>query len=94
MPLYRHFRDVPLVSISDAQRRPVQDANWLATIYHGIELREYTLNPQMGGYVAFLGRISRRKGLDTAIRAARRCNAASTIVSGPPAAMAAAYERL
>src|SRR5207302_7143253 len=31
-PLYRYFRDVPLVSISDAQRRPVPDANWLATM--------------------------------------------------------------
>jgi len=61
-PLYRYFRDVSLVSISDAQRRPVLDANWLATIYHGIELGEFTLNPQMAGYVAFLGRISRDKG--------------------------------
>jgi hypothetical protein len=44
---------VPLVSISAAQRRPVPDANWLATIYHGIELDEFTFNPQMGGYLAF-----------------------------------------
>jgi glycosyltransferase involved in cell wall biosynthesis len=52
-PLYAEFPDVPLVSISDAQRRPVPDANWLATIYHGIELDEFTFNPQMGGYLAF-----------------------------------------
>jgi len=63
---------VPLVSISDAQRRPVPDANWVATIYHGIELDEFTFNPQMGGHLAFLGRISPDKGLDTAIRVARR----------------------
>jgi hypothetical protein len=36
--MYREFADVPLVSISDAQRRPVPHANWLATIYHGIQL--------------------------------------------------------
>jgi glycosyltransferase involved in cell wall biosynthesis len=83
-PLYRYFRDVPLVSISDAQRRPVPDANWLATIYHGIELGEFTLNPQMGGYVAFLGRISRDKGLDTAIRAARRAGVPLRIAARMP----------
>jgi glycosyltransferase involved in cell wall biosynthesis len=71
-PLYRHFSDVPLVSISDAQRRPVPDANWMATVYHGIDLGEFTFNPEMGGYLVFLGRISPEKGLDTAIRVARR----------------------
>jgi glycosyltransferase involved in cell wall biosynthesis len=71
-PLYRHFRDVPLVSISDAQRTPVPDANWVATVYHGIELEEFTFKPAMGGYLAFLGRIAPEKGLDTAIRVARR----------------------
>ncbi|HLZ31660.1 MAG TPA: glycosyltransferase family 4 protein [Chloroflexota bacterium] len=70
--LYRNFNDVPLVSISDAQRVPIPDANWAATIYHGIELGQYTFNPRMGGYLAFLGRISPEKGLDTAIRVARR----------------------
>jgi glycosyltransferase involved in cell wall biosynthesis len=71
-PLFRHFDEVPLVSISDAQREPEPRANWAATIYHGIELDEYTFNPRMGGYLAFLGRISPEKGLDTAIRIARR----------------------
>lgn len=70
--LYRQFGDVPLVSISDAQRAPIPAANWAATIYHGIELDQYTFNPRMGGYLAFLGRISPEKGLDTAIRIARR----------------------
>jgi glycosyltransferase involved in cell wall biosynthesis len=35
-------------------------------------LDQYTFNPRMGGYLAFLGRISPEKGLDTAIRIARR----------------------
>ena len=83
-PLYRHFRDVPLVSISDAQRRPVPDANWVATIYHGIELDEFTFNPQMGGYLAFLGRISPDKGLDTAIRVARRAGVPLLIAARMP----------
>ena len=83
-PLYRHFHDVPLVSISDAQRHPVSDANWVATIYHGIELDEFTFNPQMGGYLAFLGRISPDKGLDTAIRVARRAGVPLLIAARMP----------
>lgn len=69
--LYQEFSDVPLVSISNAQRAPVADANWVATVYHGIELGQYTFNPQRGRYLAFLGRISPEKGVDTAIRIAQ-----------------------
>jgi glycosyltransferase involved in cell wall biosynthesis len=71
-PLYRRFQNVPLVSISNAQRRPVAWANFVATVYHGIPLEDFTFNPQPGSYLAFLGRISPDKGLDTAIRVAQR----------------------
>jgi glycosyltransferase involved in cell wall biosynthesis len=83
-PLYQPFRDVPLVSISHAQRRPLPDANWLATVYHGIELAELTFNPRMGGYLAFLGRISPEKGLDTAIRVAGRAGMPLKIAARMP----------
>jgi glycosyltransferase involved in cell wall biosynthesis len=69
-PLYRAFTDVPLVSISDAQRAPVPDAHWIATVYHGIDLDALAFNPSPGNYLVFLGRISPEKGLDTAIRIA------------------------
>jgi glycosyltransferase involved in cell wall biosynthesis len=71
VPLYREFSDAPLVSISDAQRRPIPWANWAATVHHGIDLDEFTFNPAPGRYLAFLGRISPEKGLDAAIRIAR-----------------------
>ena len=71
-PLYRGFADVPLVSISDAQRAPVAWANFVATIHHGVELDQFTFNPRAGRYLAFLGRISPEKGLDTAIRAGQQ----------------------
>ncbi len=71
-PLYRQFNDVPLVSISDAQRRPVWWANFVATIHHGTDLDEYTFNARPDGYLAFLGRITPDKGLDAAIRIAAR----------------------
>jgi glycosyltransferase involved in cell wall biosynthesis len=70
--VYHEFDDVPLVSISDAQRQPVPAANWVGTVYHGIPLDEFTFNPRPGRYLAFLGRISPDKGLDTAIRVARQ----------------------
>ena len=69
-PLYDEFTDVPLVSISNAQRAPVPDANWVSTIYHGIPTHQYTFRPEPGRYLAFLGRVSPEKGVDTAIRIA------------------------
>ncbi len=70
--LFRRFADIPLVSVSDAQRRPAPHARWVATVHHGIDLGAFTFSPRPGGYLAFLGRVSPEKGLDTAIRVARR----------------------
>lgn len=72
LPYYLGFGDMPLVSISDAQRRPITDANFAATIYHGIpvDTHQPTFDPR-GGYVAFLGRISPEKGPERAIAIAR-----------------------
>src|SRR2546430_13548161 len=71
-PLYLGFSEMPLVSISNDQRRPVAKANFVATIHHGIpaNLHKPVYNPR-GGYVAFLGRISPEKRPDRAIRIAR-----------------------
>ncbi len=71
-PLYRHFNEMPLVSISNAQRTPVPDASFVATVQHGLpaELLPRSLHSQ-GGYLAFLGRISPEKRVDRAIRIAR-----------------------
>jgi glycosyltransferase involved in cell wall biosynthesis len=70
--LYSGFPDFPLVSISNAQREPIANANVMATVYHGLPLNLYKpiLKPQ-GNYLAFLGRISPEKGPDRAIRIAR-----------------------
>jgi len=71
-PLYLGFSNMPLVSISDAQREPVPKANFVATVLHGIpsDLFAPTFSPR-DGYVAFLGRISPEKRPDRAIRIAR-----------------------
>jgi len=71
-PLYLGFSEMPLVSISNDQRRPIANANFVATVHHGIptDLHKPIYNPR-GGYVAFLGRISPEKRPDRAIRIAR-----------------------
>lgn len=71
-PLYRHFKEMPLVSISNAQRAPVPDASFVSTVYHGLpdDMLTRSLHAQ-GGYLAFLGRISPEKRADRAIRIAR-----------------------
>jgi glycosyltransferase involved in cell wall biosynthesis len=69
--LAHHFRDLPLVSVSRAQRRHLPRGNWVATIHHGIPVEHYRLRTQPGDYLAFLGRISIEKRLDRAIEIAR-----------------------
>jgi glycosyltransferase involved in cell wall biosynthesis len=82
--IYRAFADLPLVSISNAQRQPLPMANWQGTVYHGIELDQFTFNPRSGRYLAFLGRISPEKGLDVAIRVARRAGVPLLVAARPP----------
>jgi glycosyltransferase involved in cell wall biosynthesis len=70
--LYREFSEIPVVSISNAQREPLARANWLATVYHGLPEDLYRFREQHGRYLAFLGRISPEKRVDRAIEIARR----------------------
>jgi glycosyltransferase involved in cell wall biosynthesis len=71
-PLFATYDDVAVVSISDAQRRPVPRARWQRTVHHGVPLDLHNLGDGSGGYLAFLGRASPEKGLDRAITIARR----------------------
>jgi len=69
--LVRRFPDAPFISISNNQRKPLSDANWLGTVYHG--LPDNSLRPtfEPGSYLAFLGRLTADKGPEAAIRIAR-----------------------
>ncbi len=71
-PLYQEYAEVPLVSISDAQRIHLPQANWAATIHHGLPPELYTFQPHPSSYLLFLGRISPEKRPDSAIRVACR----------------------
>ena len=75
-PVFSTFSDVPVISISNAQRRPVPQAKWVHTIYHG--LPENLLTPKMSkhDYLAVLGRIAPEKGVDRAIKIAAKVDRA------------------
>jgi glycosyltransferase involved in cell wall biosynthesis len=70
--VYGEYAELPLVSISDAQRLPLLEANWRATVYHGLPSELYRLHPEPGKYLAFLGRIAVEKRADHAIELAKR----------------------
>jgi glycosyltransferase involved in cell wall biosynthesis len=72
-PLFTTFSSIPLISISNAQRRPVPQANFVRTIHHGLPEKLLTPRPVTPSYLAVLGRIAPEKGVDRAIRIAIRC---------------------
>jgi glycosyltransferase involved in cell wall biosynthesis len=72
-PLYLDYDNVGFVSISDAQRLPVEEMNWAETVYHGLpaDLGKPFDTPS-GDYLLFLGRISPEKDTESAIRVAQK----------------------
>jgi glycosyltransferase involved in cell wall biosynthesis len=71
-PLYQEFREMPVVSISHAQRAPLPWLNWQGTVYHGLPADLYPFRGVPEPYLAFLGRLSPEKGADRAVEIARR----------------------
>ena len=83
--VYQRFPEMPVISISDSQRKPLPDANWQGTVHHGLPRQALSLGSGSGGYLAFLGRTSPEKGLDDAIEIAKR--------AGVPLKIAAKIDR-
>src|SRR5438876_289199 len=71
--VFATFPSIPVISISDAQRRPVAGAGWIRTIHHGLPERLLTPQPVAPAYLSFLGRISPEKAVDQSIWIAKRC---------------------
>ena len=84
-PLFAAFPTIPVISISNSQRRPVPHAGWLRTIHHGLPEKLLTPRSVKPSYLAFLGRIAPEKGVDRAIQVAREV--------GIPLKMAAKVDR-
>ncbi len=80
------YPEAALISISDAQRRPLPRAEWMATVPHGVPADLYPMGRGNGGYLAFLGRISPEKRVDAAIAVAR--------AAGLPLRIAAKVDRV
>ena len=86
MPFYRFFRELPLVAVSNDQRKCLPSVNWAATVHHGLPRDLLPFQPKVsGGYLAFLGRISPEKRPDHAIEIAVR--------TGMPLKIAAKVDR-
>lgn len=69
--LLAEFTDIPLVAISQSQRRWCTEANWVGTVHHGLSFDATPFNAEPGDYLAFVGRIAPEKGVDQAIELAR-----------------------
>lgn len=72
-PLFDTFSSIPVVSISNAQRRPLPQANWVRTVHHGLPEKMLVPKPVKPSYFGFLGRIAPEKRVDRAIRIAQHC---------------------
>lgn len=94
VPIYKKFNTVPLVSISNSQRKPLPYANWTGTVYHGLPDNLYTPGTGEGGYLAFLGRISPEKRPDRAIAIAKRTGIPLKIAAKVDKADQAYYEQV
>ena len=92
-PLFDEFADMPLISISDAQRTPLPDAGWIGTVHHGLPLDLLTFHPGPGTYLAFLGRIAPEKRVDRAIAIATACGQPLKIAAKVDPADRDYYER-
>jgi glycosyltransferase involved in cell wall biosynthesis len=95
-PVYRQFRNVPLISISDAQRLPLAGLGlaWAGTVHHGLDPERFAFSPEPGDYVAFLGRLSPEKQPDVAIEVARRAGLPLRIAAKVDAADREYFDRV
>lgn len=70
---FKSVASAPLISISNNQRTPIDDAPWMGTIYHGLPASLLMPQPMRPEYLAFMGRIAPEKAVDQAIEIATRC---------------------
>ncbi len=86
VPIYQEFSEMPVISISRAQRKPLPWVNWVGNVYHGLPKELFSFHPVPGKYLAFIGRISPEKRPDRVIEIAT--------AAGIPVKMAAKVDRV
>lgn len=87
------FPNAAFVAISDNQGRPLADANWIATIQHGLPNGLFSPSYERGSYLAFLGRLTADKGPEAAIRIARAARMPLRIAAKIPRAETAYFKK-
>jgi glycosyltransferase involved in cell wall biosynthesis len=85
------FPKAPFISISNNQRIPLAEANWLGTVYHGLPAQSLQPSFEPGKYLAFLGRLTAEKGPDVAIRIAKKSGLPLRIAAKIPRAQKGYY---
>jgi glycosyltransferase involved in cell wall biosynthesis len=93
VPLYRRYKNMPVISISLKQRAPLPWINWVGNVYHGLPQDHLSLGDGHGKYLAFLGRISPEKRVDRAIEIANRLSMPLKIAAKIDGADRVYYER-
>lgn len=91
--LYHEFSDMPVVSISDDQRKPLPGARWVKTVYHGLRLGPDKFSASPEDYLVFVGRLSREKRPDRAIEIAASLGMKLRVAAKIDDADRAYYER-
>jgi glycosyltransferase involved in cell wall biosynthesis len=89
----REYAEAGFVSISDHQRVPLPDANWIGTILHGLPTHSLQPSYEQGSYLAFLGRLTAEKGPEQAIRIARAAGKRLRIAAKIPRAETAYFKK-
>jgi glycosyltransferase involved in cell wall biosynthesis len=92
-PLYRRYKNMPVISISLKQRNPLPWVNWVGNVYHGLPQDLLPLGDGRGNYLAFLGRISPEKRVDRAIEIANKLGMPLKIAAKVDSSDRAYYER-
>jgi glycosyltransferase involved in cell wall biosynthesis len=70
--VYSQFKKQYFASISNSQRKPLPDLNYIATVYNGTDIKNLEFNDKPKDYFAFLGRMSPEKGPVQAIQIAKK----------------------
>jgi glycosyltransferase involved in cell wall biosynthesis len=83
IPLHLEFRETPLVSTSDTQRKELEDLRWVGTVYPGLPVDRYAFRSKPGKYLAFVGRIAPERRVDQAIHIAARVGMPIKVAATP-----------
>ena len=71
-PVFLAYKDLPFVSLSDAERQFLPELNYVATVYNGIRLADFPFEPEKDDYLLFAGRLAPEKGVAEAVKVAKR----------------------